>query len=350
SGAELRVRRQPVGCAARDEGATTGRPPALEVAARSGDHEQGSRRSRALRRLRLLHLRRRRRPAAGRLGAGGRPMWRQGVLGAARALGLALRGPVRHPRRTPEAPPARGRCREVEAGPEGQGHPPRPPRTRLAGASAQDSATKPGRRMLGSRVPPEQRAQERHGRLQGEAVAAPRPGLSGFVLGTCAAACWGFGPVATKAALGGYSPEVVGVVRLAGAALGFRALAGPGGGWWPDEPWLVLAGVALGLDFVLFTYGVHLTSAASAGLLVNFGQVANIVLAHLVLGEDLTARRLVGATLTFAGVMLVATATGGSDSNGSGSLTGNVLIMVAGVTWATYSVAQRPAARAPDAT
>jgi drug/metabolite transporter (DMT)-like permease len=169
--------------------------------------------------------------------------------------------------------------------------------------------------------------------------------LSGFVLGTCAAACWGFGPVATKAALGGYSPEVVGVVRLAGAALCFRALAGPGGRWWPDEPWLVLAGVALGIDFVLFTYGVHLTSAASAGLLVNFGQVANIVLARLVLGEDLTARRLVGAALTFAGVILVATATGGSDSAGSGSLTGNVLIMVAGVTWATYAVAQRRAAR-----
>ena len=172
----------------------------------------------------------------------------------------------------------------------------------------------------------------------------PRPGLSGFVLGTCAAACWGFGPVATKAALGGYSPEVVGVVRLGGAALCFRALAGPGGRWWPDEPWLVLAGVALGLDFLLFTYGVQLTSAASAGLLVNFGQVANIVLARVVLGEALTPRRLLGAALTFAGVRH-----GGdqrrTDSAGSGSLTGNVLIMVAGVTWATYSVAQRRAAR-----
>ena len=149
--------------------------------------------------------------------------------------------------------------------------------------------------------------------------------------------------MATKAALGGYSPEVVGVVRLAGAALCFRALAGPGGRWWPDEPWLVLAGVALGLDFVLFTYGVHLTSAASAGLLVNFGQVANIVLARLVLGEDLTPRRLLGAALTFAGVIMVAASAG--DTAASGSLLGNVLIMIAGVTWATYSVAQRRAAR-----
>jgi drug/metabolite transporter (DMT)-like permease len=171
----------------------------------------------------------------------------------------------------------------------------------------------------------------------------PRPGLSGFVLGTCAAACWGFGPVATKAALAGYSPEVVGVVRLGAAALCFRVLAGAGGRWWPDEPWLVLAGVALGLDFLLFTYGVQLTTAASAGLLVNFGQVANIVLARVVLGEALTPRRLIGAALTFAGVLMVATS--GEETAGSGSLLGNVLIMIAGITWATYSVAQRRAAR-----
>ena len=117
----------------------------------------------------------------------------------------------------------------------------------------------------------------------------PRPGLSGFVLGTCAAACWGFGPVATKAALGGYSPEVVGLVRLGGAALWFR------------------------------------------------------VLARLVLGEDLTPRRLLGAALTFAGVIMVAASAG--DTAASGSLLGNVLIMIAGVTWATYAVAQRRAAR-----
>jgi drug/metabolite transporter (DMT)-like permease len=171
----------------------------------------------------------------------------------------------------------------------------------------------------------------------------PRPGLSGFVLGTCAAACWGFGPVATKAALAGYSPEVVGVVRLGAAALCFRVLAGAGGRWWPDEPWLVLAGVALGLDFLLFTYGVQLTTAASAGLLVNFGQVASIVLARVVLGEALTPRRLIGAALTFAGVLMVATS--GGETAGSGSLLGNVLIMIAGITWATYSVAQRRAAR-----
>src|SRR5262249_61252913 len=90
-----------------------------------------------------------------------------------------------------------------------------------------------------------------------EGVALPRPRVAGFVLGTCAAACWGLGPVATKAALDGYSPEIVGVVRLGAAALCFRALAGRGTRWLPDERWLVLAGVALGVDFLLFNYRIR---------------------------------------------------------------------------------------------
>ncbi len=170
-----------------------------------------------------------------------------------------------------------------------------------------------------------------------------RSRLAGFALGTVAAACWGFGPVATKAALDGYSPEVIGVVRLSAAALCFRILAGGGMRWLPDEPWLVLAGVALGIDFLLFNKGVQLTTAGRTGLLVNFGQVANIVLARAVLGEALTAHRLVGAALTLAGVAAVATI--GRDSGGDGSIVGNVLIILAGVAWATYAVAQRRAAR-----
>jgi drug/metabolite transporter (DMT)-like permease len=171
----------------------------------------------------------------------------------------------------------------------------------------------------------------------------PRPRLAGFVLGTCAAACWGLGPVATKAALDGYSPEIVGVVRLGAAALCFRALAGRGTRWLPDERWLVLAGVALGVDFLLFNYGIRLTTAARTGLLVNFGQVANILLARALLGEPLTPHRLVGAALTLAGVATVATI--GNDAHGDGSLAGKVLIMLASVAWATYAVAQRRAAR-----
>jgi len=173
----------------------------------------------------------------------------------------------------------------------------------------------------------------------------PSPRLAGFALGTCAAACWGLGPVATKAALEGYSPEIVGVVRLAAATLCFRILAGGGTRWLPDEPWLVLAGVALGVDFLLFNKGVQLLPAGRTGLLINFGQVANIVLARIVLGEALTAHRLIGATLTLAGVATVATIGSDGSGDGDGSITGAILLMLASIAWATYAVAQRRASR-----
>src|SRR5262249_57440270 len=88
----------------------------------------------------------------------------------------------------------------------------------------------------------------------------------------------------------------------------------------------------------LNTYGVRLTSAALAGLLINFGQVSNVALARLVLRESLTARRLFGAALTLTGVAIV-NATGGL--HGGGSLVGNVLIMLASAAWSTYAVAQQ---------
>jgi drug/metabolite transporter (DMT)-like permease len=165
----------------------------------------------------------------------------------------------------------------------------------------------------------------------------------GFALGLGAAACWGLGPVTTKGALAGFSPEVLGVVRLSVAALCFRALGGQGTSWLPRDGWSALAGVALGVDFLLYNYGLSLTTAAIAGLLVNFGQVANVTLARLVLGESLTARRLLGSALTLTGVGIVNTSDG--DLRDGGSLAGNVLVMLASVAWSTYAVAQRRAPR-----
>jgi len=169
-----------------------------------------------------------------------------------------------------------------------------------------------------------------------------RAALAGIALGTAAAACWGLGPVATKAALAGFSPQILGVTRLAAAAFCFRLLGGPGTRWLPGDGWSMLAGVALGVDFLLYNYGLQRTTAAVAGLLVNFGQVPNILLAWALLGERLTARRVAGAMLTIVGVGVVNTR--GGDL-AAGSLVGNVLIMLASVAWATYAVAQRRAPR-----
>ena len=94
----------------------------------------------------------------------------------------------------------------------------------------------------------------------------------GFVLAIVAAVLWGFGPTATKLSLDGYAPEVVGIARLGTAALFFRMLGGRGTAWFPRERWGVLAGLGLGVDFVLYNYGVQRTTADQVGDQVHRGQ------------------------------------------------------------------------------
>ena len=59
----------------------------------------------------------------------------------------------------------------------------------------------------------------------------------GIALALLTAALWGLTPVATKGALGGYAPEVIGVLRLGVAALILRRLAGAGAPWLPRDRW-----------------------------------------------------------------------------------------------------------------
>ncbi|TMA74919.1 MAG: DMT family transporter [Deltaproteobacteria bacterium] len=168
----------------------------------------------------------------------------------------------------------------------------------------------------------------------------------GLALALIAAALWGFGPVATKAALAGYSPELISVVRLGLAAVLFRALAGRGTRWLPREPWTCIAGVALGADFILYNYGLRRTTAALAGLVINVGLVSTILLAFWILDERLTRRRMLGAAITLAGVAYVAgEGIRLGDLVARERIVGNVLVMLAGTSWSLCAIAQRRAPR-----
>jgi O-acetylserine/cysteine efflux transporter len=166
----------------------------------------------------------------------------------------------------------------------------------------------------------------------------------GFVLAIVAAVLWGFGPTATKLSLDGYAPEVVGIARLGTAALFFRMLGGRDTAWLPHERWGVLAGLGLGVDFVLYNYGVQRTTAGAAGILLNFGSVTTPLFAGWLLGERLSGRRLVGCLLTLVGVVWVA-----SDGVHAGDLVdaerllGNVLVLAAATCWSLFAVAQQRA-------
>src|SRR6185436_4850061 len=115
----------------------------------------------------------------------------------------------------------------------------------------------------------------------------------GVVLALVAAVLWGLTPVATKAALAGWSPELISVIRLAVAAVLFRRLGGAGARWLPRDRWTSIAGIALGADFLLYNYGLRFTTAGLASLVVNVEVVTTIVFAGWLLDERLTARRAV---------------------------------------------------------
>jgi O-acetylserine/cysteine efflux transporter len=162
------------------------------------------------------------------------------------------------------------------------------------------------------------------------------------LLGLIAAAIWGLTPVATKVALEGFSPELLGFLRLAIAAVLFRVIAGNGARWFAADKWIWIAGAGLGADFLLYNYGLQRTTANVAGLVINVELISTILLAVWLLGERLSARRVLGSAITLGGVLVV-TVDGMSLRelvNGRSAI-GNILVMSAGVAWSLYAIAQR---------
>jgi O-acetylserine/cysteine efflux transporter len=176
-------------------------------------------------------------------------------------------------------------------------------------------------------------------------IAASQQSVSnreGILLSLVAGGLWGLTPVATKIALEGFSPEFIGVVRLAVAAVLFRLVAGREARWFVADPWIWLAGGGLAADFLLYNYGIERTAANVAGLVINIEVISTIVLAIYILGERLSARRVLGATITLVGVLIVTLdGLGLSDLTEVGRIFGNILVMLAGIAWSLFAVAQR---------
>lgn len=179
-------------------------------------------------------------------------------------------------------------------------------------------------------------------------VASSHPWWSwrGLALAFTASALWGLAPVFTKAALDAISAELIALLRLLVAALLCRIGSDRRSPWLIRDRWLWIAGVALGVDFALYTYGIQRTSAAVAGLLVNVEVLSTIALAVLLLGERLPARRLVGGAVTLAGAIYLSL-----DDHDLSTLPlteqpwfGNLLVMASSVCWSVYAVGQRRSA------
>ena len=164
----------------------------------------------------------------------------------------------------------------------------------------------------------------------------------GIFLALLAAGLWGLTPVVTKGALAGFTPEFLAFVRLALAAVIFQTLAGWNAKFFASDPWIWLAGAGLGADFILYNYGVQRTAANVAGLVINIELLSTIAFAIWILGERLNARRVLGGAVTLAGVLIVSVdGLSLSEITRSDRVLGNGLVMLAGISWSLYAVAQR---------
>lgn len=146
---------------------------------------------------------------------------------------------------------------------------------------------------------------------------------------------WGLNQVAIKVSNAGFNPMLGVFVRAAGGGLlvvlwcRWRgiALLGRDGTLWPG----LAAGVLFGLEFVLIFAGLEFTSAARSALMVNTMPFWTLVGGHFLLGEKITARKLAGLVLAFAGVALIFS--DGLSSPGPDALWGDLLCLAAGLLW-----------------
>lgn len=176
----------------------------------------------------------------------------------------------------------------------------------------------------------------RHAQAQGADLT--RPGIDGLAVAVMLLLTfsWGLNQVAIKVSNVGYNPMFSVFVRAAGGGLlvylwcRWRGIAlfSRDGTLWPG----IAAGLLFGLEFVLIFVGLEYTTAARSALMVNTMPFWMLLGGHFLLGEEISARKVGGLVLAFAGVALIFSE--GLGAAGPQALTGDLLCLGAGVLWA----------------
>ncbi|MFF5210267.1 EamA family transporter [Streptosporangium sp. NPDC000396] len=151
------------------------------------------------------------------------------------------------------------------------------------------------------------------------------------------AAVWGFNFVVMEAGLRHFPPLLYVALRFVLAA--FPALLFVGG---PGVPWrrVLVAGATLGVtQYSLLLLGMRAGMPAGlTSLVVQVQAVFTVILAVFLLKERITARRVTGMGIAFAGLVLIAVEMGGGGPVGA-----FVLVLGSALGWAAGNIAVRKA-------
>ncbi|TLS43529.1 DMT family transporter [Streptomyces montanus] len=157
---------------------------------------------------------------------------------------------------------------------------------------------------------------------------------------------WASAFVSIRSAGSAYSPGALALGRLLAGALvlGLICLL-RGEGLPPRAAWpgVVISGLLwFGLYMVVLNWGEQKVDAGTAALVVNVGPLVMALLAGWLLKEGLPPRLLAGMAVSFAGAAVVGLSMSGE---GSASVLGVLLCLLAAVAYAGGVVAQKPALR-----
>jgi len=173
----------------------------------------------------------------------------------------------------------------------------------------------------------------------------PKPSvISAYGALTTAAMVWGGSVVAQKVALGPFSPVETSVFRGLGALLILIPLWlwKEGGGQFSKNDWGTFFVLGLGVlgNHLLVLFGLQFIGAGSAGVIIGASPAITAFLSSLIL-KDISLRLIwPGCVISFFGVMVI-TGQSGIEGTGSNPLLGGILVFLALVSWALYTIGCR---------
>jgi drug/metabolite transporter (DMT)-like permease len=104
---------------------------------------------------------------------------------------------------------------------------------------------------------------------------------------------------------------------------------------------ILFLGVANGLAYLLQYIGMIFTTASKSSLFINLSAVWVALLSPLLLKEHLGSKKILGVTASIVGVLLMTTNLD-FPSLSQGDITGDLLVISAGVLWAFFMVYNKP--------
>jgi len=158
---------------------------------------------------------------------------------------------------------------------------------------------------------------------------------------------WGVNLSVVKYALTEFPPYFFNYLRLVGASLFLLLLALASGENFrvPRSKILSLIFIGFlgnGLYQIFFIKGMSLTTASNASLVMTSSPLFIALLSTILRHERLSASGWSGLFISFFGLYLVITQRSGGFSLSSSSLRGDLLILLANLSWAGYTIYSRP--------